>query len=489
MKLKEIVELLKKEELLIDSNVIVDKDINYLSYNSKDIEKDTLFFCKGKKYKEEYLTEAIDKGSICYVSENVYSRNVSYIIVKDIKIAMVKIASKYYNYSFDKLETIGITGTKGKTTVTYFLKNILDEYTKSKTAVITTVEVITGTRQEEAHLTTPEALDLHKYFSEILNNNIKYLTMEITSQAYKTNRVLDVKFKHGMFLNVSEDHISDLEHPDFNDYLNCKLQLISNVNDMIINADMDEFETVKKECKNNNVPYITYGKNEISDFRYYDVKKEDIGFSFKVQNKDKSYENEFKIVMQGRFNIENAVAAITMAKSLNVDDDSIKKGLLSTKVQGRMNVFEKNGITAIVDYAHNRLSFSKLYESIKLDYPNRRVISLGGGPGNKAYKRRQDFAEIVGANSDYVYITAEDPQFETVMDIAKDIIKYLPSNVKYEVIEDRTIAIEKMIRETKKGDVLVLLAKGEEDYQKVKGNFEYFESDIKIIKRLLNVKD
>lgn len=492
MKLIEAIELLKNDNILVDYKLKEDEEVKYISYNSKDIEANTLFFCKGKNYKEEYLMESIKKGSMAYVSEKKYNideENVSYIIVNDIKIAMAKIAAKFYNYAFNDIETIGITGTKGKTTVTYFLKNILDEYTKSKTAVISTVEVITGARHEEAHLTTPEALELHKYFSETANNNVKFLTMEVTSQAYKTSRALDVKFKHGMFLNVSEDHISDAEHPDFNDYLNCKLQLISNVNDMVINADMDEYQIVKSECVKNNVPYITYGLNEISDYRYYDIKREDVGFSFKVENKIKNYIEEFKIIMQGRFNIENAVAAITMAKSLGVDDESIKVGLLNTKVQGRMNVFEKNGLTVIVDYAHNRLSFSKLYESIKLDYPNRRIISLGGGPGNKAYKRRQDFGEIVGTNSDYIYLTAEDPQFETVENICKDIIKYIPENVKYEIVEDRTIAIEKMIKEAKANDVLVLLAKGEEDYQKIKGTFTYFESDLKIVKRILDIEE
>ena len=313
--------------------------------------------------------------------------------------------------------------------------------------------------------------------------------MEVTSQAYKTKRVENVKFKHGMFLNVSEDHISDAEHPDFNDYLSCKLKLIPNCIDMVINADMEEYEIVKNECIKNNIPYITYGSGEYADYKYYNIRKEKYGFIFTVENKETGFKEDFKISMQGRFNVENAVAAIAMCKFLNVSNEAIKEGLYKTSVQGRMNVYEKDGVTVIVDYAHNRLSFTKLFESVKLDYPGRRIISLGGGPGNKAYKRRQDFGEIVGEGSDYIYLTAEDPQFETVENICKDIIKYLPKEVKYEIIEDRTLAVEKAIKRAVKGDVIVLLAKGEEDYQKVRGVFTYFESDIKIVKRLLGIKD
>ena len=490
MKLTNIYELLNENNLIIDSNVNnVDNCISYLSYNSKDIEKDTLFFCKGLNYKEEYLDMAIEKGAICYISEKKYNENINYIIVNDIRLAMALIADSFYNKVYNDIETIGITGTKGKTTVTYFIKNILDNYAKEETAVISTVETITGVRHEESHLTTPEAIELHKFFNEIKQSKLKYLTMEVTSQAYKTKRVQNVKFKHGMFLNVSEDHISDAEHPDFNDYLNCKLQLIANCNDMVINSDMEEIKIVKDECIKNNVQYITYGSNENSDYRYFNVRRDDDGFIFTVENIKTGFKDDFKISMQGRFNVENAVAAIAMCKVLNVSNEAIKEGLYKTSVQGRMNVYEKDGITVIVDYAHNKLSFSKLFESIKLDYPNRKIISLGGGPGNKAYKRREDFAQIVGKYSDYIYLTAEDPQFETVEDICKDIIKYLPENVEYEIVEDRTQAVEKAINNANVGDVIVLLAKGEEDYQKVKGVFTYFESDIKIVKRLLEIKD
>jgi len=487
IKFSKVFEILKKEGILLESKQVGASTINYISSDSRDVKENTLFFCKGKNYKQEYLVQAIEKGVNIYISEVKYDiPNVSYLIVDNIRRAMASIALEFYNHSFDKLETIGITGTKGKTTVTYFLRNILDEYVGSKTAVISTVETYTGVREEESHLTTPEPIDLQKFFYETASSNIKYLTMEVTSQAYKTDRVYGVHYNNGMFLNISEDHISDVEHPSFEDYFNCKLQLLKNCDNLVINADTDQFSTIMNACKNKKV--TLYGSKSNADYYYLNIVKEEPGFSFDIKNDKLGYSNNFKITMQGRFNIENAAAAITMAKTLGVDDESIKKGLIKTEVKGRMNVFNANGITVIVDYAHNKLSFTKLYESIKLDYPGRRVVSLGGGPGGKAYNRRKDFGIIVGNNSDYIYLTAEDPQFETIADICRDISTYIKDDTKYEVIEDRAEAIEKAIKNAQSGDVIVLLAKGEEDYQKVKGNFIPYESDILIAKRMLGIK-
>lgn len=484
MKLSVIKNILEENNLLIECKT-EGENISNLSYDSREVCENTLFFCKGNKFKEEYLKNASDLGATCFVSENNFGFSKDYFLVKDIRSAMALIASEFYNHAYKDLETIAITGTKGKTTVSYFIKNILDEYINKKSAIITTVEVFTGKRSEEAHLTTPEALLLHKLFNEVKESNLKYLTMEVTSQAYKTKRVEGVKFSHGMFLNISEDHISAEEHSDFADYLNCKLELIRNCSDMVINKDMECFELVKNECVKNSVSYVTYGKDDLADYFYYGEFKNKNGFSFTVENKSKNFKEGFAIAMPGRFNIENAVAAIAMMVELGIDIECIKRGLLKTEVMGRMNVFEKDGVTVIVDYAHNKLSFTKLYESVKLDYPDKFIISVGGAPGGKAYKRRKDFAEIVCSNSDYVILTAEDPQFEKVEDICNEIIKFMPKNCKYKIIPDRLTAVEEALNNRKEGDLILLLAKSEEEYQKVNGNFMKYESDLKITKRIL----
>lgn len=490
MKQKELLDILYKNNLVVRYEKHLDKediDILDITYNSKNCMNGSAFFVKGVSFKAEYLKDAIEKGASLIISEKPYDiTQANLIIVNDVRMAMVLIASEFFGRAYESLHLIGLTGTKGKTTTTYFLKNIFDAYLGYASGVISTVETYTGKRQEESHLTTPEAIELQRYFWEMKQSNIEFATMEVASQAYKVKRIYDMSFETGLFLNISEDHISEAEHPNFNDYFNCKLQFIKHCKNVVINREMDFFETVLDSAKNAEkiVTYGTEKSSDIADFYVDNIKKQQEGFNFLVHSKD--YCEEFSINMPGRFNVENALAAIVIAKMYNIPDENIRTGLLATKVDGRMNVYENNGITAIVDYAHNKLSFARFFESIKKDYPNSRVITIAGCAGGKAYNRRKDLGEIAGSNSDYMYITEEDPQFEEVEDICRDIATYV--KCPYEIVLDRTVAIEKAVKNAKKGDVLALLAKGEEDYQKVKGKFVPYESDVKIIKRLFNIK-
>jgi UDP-N-acetylmuramyl-tripeptide synthetase len=477
--------LIKSYSKNLDMSMI---GVNYVSYNSKDIRPSTLFICKGVTFKEQYLKDAIELGVSSYISETIYEEvndKVAYIQVSDVRKAMSLIAILYYNYPHKSLNIVGITGTKGKTTTTYFMKNILDEYLNAPSAILSTVEIFTGTSSEEAHLTTPESLDLQRHFANALENGIKHLTMEVSSQAYKSNRVFGMDFDIGVFLNIDEDHIGPLEHEDFEDYISCKLEFIKNCRVAVIYGQTREFnrvmETAKKYCEK----VITYGIENTEDYFVTNIRKEGIYTLFEVNGDN--YRKTFATQMRGNFNVENALASITVAKMLEIDDDAIYRGIEKTQVKGRMNVIESEDVTVIVDYAHNHLSFSRLYESIKLDYPGRRVVTVVGASGGKALGRRRDVGKLSGENSHYVYLTAEDPQFEDVKDICRDIAKYLkPYKVPYEIIEDRTKAVEKAILKAKAGDVVLLAAKGEELYQKVKGEYKYYESDIAIAKRCLN---
>ncbi len=484
--LEQVIKLLDNKKLIRNKDCKEDTQIEFISYDSRNIKPNSLFFCKGEHYKTEYLEQAISKGAVVYISEEKYDINAQYIVVTDIQKAMAIIAAEFYGYAFRDLETIGITGTKGKTTVTCFIQNILNEYTKSRTAIISTINTYTGTTDELSQMTTPEAVDLQRLFYEAKQNNCKYLTMEVSSQGYKKDRVYGVEFKNGIFLNIGEDHISAREHPNFEDYLHCKIQLVKNSKRVIINKNTDYFNVIYSESKNAQ-QVITYGTDETADYYYSNVEKTKLGFKFNAISKANNYNQKFEINIPGRFNIENALVAITLAKQLGVDDDSIRLGLLKTVVKGRMNVFEKNGITVIVDYAHNKLSYTKLYESLKLDYPNRRIVSVGGCVGGKAYNRREEFGKIVGGNSDYVYLTAVDPQYEKVEDICRDIALYIDDKSKYEIIPDRKTAVEKAITSAKEGDVVVLVGKGEEEYQKINGISEKYESDLAIAKRMLKI--
>ena len=502
--IKQAVELLEQDGLLVGYDCppqLLEHRFSHLSYSSADVTPDTFFICKGATFKEEYLRNAIAKGAGVYLAQSLYEGvDCPHILVSDIRKAMSLVSIAFYQKAYRNFRVVGLTGTKGKTTTTYFMKNILDAFCRrnpqlcaaQKSAVLSTVEVDTGIEHHEAHLTTPESPDLQRYFAQTRDSGLPFLTMEVSSQAYKLSRVYGMDFDIGMFLNIGEDHIGPLEHTDFEDYFSCKLQLMEHCRTAIINREMDHAQRVLEHARAHAQRVLTFGKLETADLDdddcwiLRDIQKEEQGFTFTTSHGLE--QDSWRIRMAGRFNVENALAAILAAKALGVDDQSIREGLLQNEVQGRMNLFEKDGVTVLVDYAHNFLSFQKLYESLKADYPGQRIVVVVGCPGGKAQLRRRDIGTLSGQNADYLYLTAEDPQFEDVRSICEEIASFVkPYGTPYEIIEDRAQAVEKAITTAQKGDVIVLAAKGEEVYQKVRGEYVYYESDLAIAKRLLSV--
>jgi len=315
--------LLKDHRLVSDYKIGTDNQnslIRYISFNSMDIEKDTLFVCKGSHFSVDYLKSAVKKGASCYISETKYDLgktdgSVSFIIVNDIRKTMALIADYYYNQIWKDLKVIGITGTKGKSTTAYFMKFILDEYLKDKkkpvSAIISGIDNYDGIISEESHLTTPEAMELHKHFSNAVKSGIEYLSMEVSSQALKYDRTLGITFAVGGFLNIGEDHISDVEHSSFGDYLESKLRLFSQCRMACVNINSDQIDRVLEASK--ACPHVvTFGLDEKADVYGYDIIKSGKSISFMVRTKD--FVKEFKITMAGLFNVQNALAAISISQ-------------------------------------------------------------------------------------------------------------------------------------------------------------------------------
>ena len=474
MKYSDVINVLKENNVLKEHDE-ANLTFEDLSYDSKKVKENTLFICKGVSFKKEYLESAIEKGVTCYVSEIDYEVDIPKIIVKDSRIALAVLSSLFYP---DNLFKIAITGTKGKPTTNYFIHNILKHHLVYKPGIFATHYFYTGKEEGENHLTTPESLELHKYLKEMQDEGIEYMSMEASSQSVFHKRIYGMNFDIGAFLNIIEDHISPLEHKDFEDYFSCKLNFLKQCNTVIVYKDTDHFDKVMETVSDKKV--ITYGKED-ADYIISDIRN-DSGLTF-----DLTYKGEketYKINMAGRFNVFNAACAIIMAKLIGVDYKNILKGLLETEVSGRMNVFYGK-CPIIVDYAHNRLSAEALYKSLKDDYPGKKIKVVFGCPGDKGVNRRKDMGDLANIYADYIYLTAEDPGESTVETISKDIIKYIDTP-KYEIIEDRKEAILKAINEATEGDVLALLGKGDENYQIVGGKWLPYETDIVIVKE--NIK-
>ncbi|OTP06835.1 UDP-N-acetylmuramoylalanyl-D-glutamate-L- lysine ligase [Enterococcus sp. 10A9_DIV0425] len=463
-------------------------EFSQLSYDSREVDAHTLFFCKGLNFKEEYLNSAISNGLAYYVAEVPYENEACGIIVTDIRKAMAILSMAFYDYPQNKLKVIGFTGTKGKTTAAYFTKAILDHATAQKTALLSTMNTtLDGKTFFKSKLTTPESLDLYRMMAEAVQNKMTHLVMEVSSQAYKTQRVYGLTLDVGIFLNISPDHISPIEHPTFDDYFYCKRQLILNSKKVILNHESDYADLLMETAKVFDIPAITYGRSEQSDIQVKSSAKQSQVFQLiNHRHSDLTIEANYEIKLAGGFNEENATSAIIAAALVGASIEDAQHGLKEARVPGRMDqLTHKNGAHVYVDYAHNYLSLKTLLTFAKNEHPNGRVIVVLGSPGNKAISRRQDFGRVLSETADVVFLTADDPAFEDPQKIAKEIHSAITNQeltVYYEM--DRPTAIQLALSESQPEDSVVIAGKGVDAYQKVGGVDEPYEGDYDIAKRL-----
>lgn len=498
-KIKEYIEALKNNNQLLECigcDKILEDEVLHLSYSSNSVNKKTLFVCKGfgDNFKVEYLKDAIKNGAFAYISQKKYDVDIPCILIKDCFVSLSIVSDLYFNNVASKLNLIGITGTKGKSTTSYFVKYILDEYAlangKKDTAIISSIYTYDGKNTYKSKLTTPESYDLNQNLYNAYETGIENVVMEVSSQALKLGRVYNLKYNVSAFLNISEDHIGPIEHPDFDDYLNSKIKIFKKSNISCINLDADFSTKILDEAKNSNTNIITFStKDEKANIYAYNIHKKGLNTVFNVKTQDIDFEVELTI--PGLFNVENALAAIAIARSLGIEQKYIYLGLKKAKSAGRMELYysDDKKILSIVDYAHNKVSFEKIFETTKKEYPDRKIIAIFGCTGNKAQIRRKDLGRQAGKNADYIYITADDPAFETVASISKEVAKYVREYTNnYEIVEDRSDAIKKAVEKvlnTEDKYIILLLGKGNEIKQKVGAEYVPYFGDSQNIKRCI----
>ncbi|UDM32561.1 UDP-N-acetylmuramoyl-L-alanyl-D-glutamate--2,6-diaminopimelate ligase [Lentilactobacillus laojiaonis] len=500
-----ILELLNEHDLLVDNEFENNSDsFTGITYNSKNVSKNDLFFCKGN-FKESYLIDAIKLGALGYISEVKYKNaTIPGIIVKNVQKTMSLISAAFFGFPENNLKIIAYTGTKGKTTSAYFTKSILENTSKDHTALFSTINTVVGPKPEDAtksSLTTPESLDLFTNMYKSVNNKMSKLVMEVSSQAYKKDRVYNLKYDIGVFLNISPDHIGKNEHPTFADYLHCKEQLLVNSKVCVINAETDYLKDVYGAAKatsplddvylyarkgyqnSEDLPVDIQFESLVDNLNESQIKISAVTEKGKALNIDGIYD----INLPGDYNESNAVAAaITSALSGSTTED-IEAGLSSTIVPGRMESYTvKNHANVYVDYAHNYASMHSLLEYLSNQTKHDgKIIVVTGSAGDKGEDRREGLGKAISEFGDQAVLTMDDPATEDPKDIAQQIADNISENVRVSYIEDRKTAIINTIKNSNPEDIVIIAGKGHDPYQKINSQDVPYESDSVIVQQVV----
>lgn len=448
-----------------------DKEITSVVYDSRKAEPGSLFLCiKGAVSDgHAYAKEVAEKGASVLVVQDAVEvpEDVTVIQVENSRYAMACISAAWFDYPAKKLKTIGITGTKGKTTTTYLVKSIL-ENAGHKTGLIGTIETIIGGEHIPSANTTPESYLVQQYFAKMAEAGCDSVVMEVSSQGLMLHRTAGFTFDIGIFTNLEPDHIGPNEHKDFEDYLRCKALLFKQCKTGIFNADDQHLEQI---LEGHTCEVETFGFSEKADLRAENTRlvtgKGTLGIHYDVKG---LMDFPVEIDLPGKFSVYNSLTAIAVCRHFNVTEENIQKALKQAKVKGRIEMVKvSDDFTLMIDYAHNAMSLESLLTTLKEYKPNRLVCLFGCG-GNRSKLRRYEMGEVSGKLADLTIITSDNPRNEEPQEIINDIkVGIGKTDGKYVEIIDRKEAIAYAIHHGQPGDIVVLAGKGHEDYQEIKG--------------------
>lgn len=455
-------------------NGSLDLEITSLTSDSRKVTKGSIFVCIVGAVSDghKYIDQAIEKKASVIVVQSgcvdrEYPKDVMVIELENTRKALAYMSAAYFGNPAEELFTIGITGTKGKTTTTYMIRNVL-EACGIKTGLIGTIETIIGENSKASCNTTPESYEIHESFRKMADAGCKAVVMEVSSQGLKLDRTAGILFDIGVFTNLEPDHIGPNEHESFEEYLNCKAMLFKQCKVGIVNGDDKHTQDIisQAECT-----IEKYGLGEGNDLRAEDInllhERGKIGLTYNCTG---LLDMDVELDLPGKFSVYNSLCAIAVTRHMNVDKDVLKNTLKDVKVKGRIELVKvSDHFSLMIDYAHNAMALESILETLK-EYNPHRLVCLFGCGGNRSKDRRYEMGEVSGQLADLTIITSDNPRFEQPEAIIEDIKTGIARTDGAHVdIVDRKEAIKYAIKNGEPGDIIVLAGKGHEDYQEIKG--------------------
>lgn len=462
-------------------------EISDIAYDSRKAKAGLMFVCLSGARADghKFAKSAYENGCRVFLCEKEVDLpdDAQVVFCSDTRAALAKASCNLFEHPSKDIAVIGITGTKGKTTVAHIVKCVLDT-AGIKTGIIGTVGAGYGDVKIPTVNTTPESYELQKMFRMMADAGCKAVAIEVSSLGLKFHRTDGTRFALGVFTNLYPDHIGTNEHESFEEYAYWKKQLFPMCEKAIVNID-DEFSSeIINEC---SCPVVTYGYNEKADYRLEETKRikqgHILGTGFLFEHC--GVKREYMLSMPGDINAHNALIAVAVADSMGIESEKIKEGLSHVFVKGRGELIETGrDFSIIIDYAHNGVSLKSIVETVS-EYEHSRIIALYGSVGGRTEIRRRELGLVSGKMCDLTIITSDDPDFEEPENIIKDIEAAVEeAGGKYVSIADRGEAIAYAVKNAQKGDIIILAGKGHEEFMKIKGEKVPFSEKEEIFKAL-----
>ncbi len=454
-----------------------DVEIEDIVYDSRKAKSGVIFVCLSglKTDGHKFAQSAYDNGAKVFVVEKDVSlpEDAQIFKVENSRVILRMLGDNLFRCPEKEIKVIGITGTKGKTTVAHLVQKILNA-SGIPTGIIGTVGAEFDGMKIPTANTTPESLELQKIFRAMLDKGCKAVALEVSSLGVKHGRVDGIQFAAGIFTNLSPDHIGPLEHETFEEYAYWKSVMFEHCDTAIMNFDDEAYSIMKENCK---CKVISYGLDTDYDISAKNVapvrNRRTLGISFDCT----AFGENLKITapVPGTFNAYNILAALGAAHALDADISKAAEALQNIKISGRAEPVSIDAdFDVIIDYAHNGLSLKSILETLYA-YKTGKIICVFGSVGGRTYERRKEMGLVAGSMCELSVITSDNPDFEEPENIVKEIAEYVEeAGGKYYAEPDRKKAIEYALSVAEKGDIILLAGKGHETYQLVNGVKEPF---------------
>ena len=476
MRLKDVV---KNTDAVIDG-AMEEISVSDICYDSRKVKAGALFVAiKGfKSDGHRFIDKALEMGVVVIVGEEERSEE-NYIKVSDSRKFLAAASKNFFDCCADKMKIVGITGTNGKTTTSYLIKQIL-ELKGHKCGLIGTNQILIGDEAVDSERTTPESRELHELFKKMHEAGAEYVVMEVSSHSLELDRVYGIEFEVGIFSNLTQDHLDF--HETMDNYAKAKAKLFKMSKNAAINVD-DPYASVMLEGAKNTV---TYSIEKDSDLKAENIRLRERGIAFTVSFNGE--EREIRLAIPGQFSVYNALAAASGAYALGISPEDIEKGLVIARgVKGRLEVVPTlTPYTVIIDYAHTPDGLENVIKAVR-GFAKGRVITLFGCGGDRDNTKRPIMGSIAQKLSDYVIVTSDNPRTEEPKVIMEQIVAGMEDG-DYICIEQRRDAIAYALDFAREGDVVILAGKGHETYQIFKEGTIHFD-EREVVKECLKQKN